>query len=108
MGNITWYIFQEEEEDNKIIIFQLGKEMVGLIFKLMYKACGFNIKMNTSIPEGAWRQGKALLYRWRLQNTKWGDQDDLLCSQSPKSGARTSQKDRVSDTLQSPASLLPP
>lgn len=80
MGNITWYIFQEEE-DNKIIIFQLGKEMVGLIFKLMYKACGFNIKMNTSIPEGAWRQGKALLYRWRLQNTRWEDQDHLLLVQ---------------------------
>lgn len=69
VGNITWYTFQEEEEDNKISIFQLGKEMVGLIFKFIYKAYGFNIEMNTSIPGGPWRQGKALFHCWRLQNT---------------------------------------
>lgn len=82
VGNITWYIFQEEEEDNKISIFQLGKEMVGLIFKFMYKACSFNIKMNTSIPGGPRRQGKALLHCWRLQNTGWGS-GSLTASAGP-------------------------
>lgn len=57
VGNITSYIFQEE---NKISIFQLGKEVVGLIFT--YKVCGFNIKMNTSSPGGPRRQGKALFH----------------------------------------------
>ena len=80
VGNITWYIFQEEEEDNKISIFQLGKEMVGLIFTFMYKARSFNIEMNTSIPGGPQRQGKAVLHYWRLQNTD-GDEDHSLLVQ---------------------------